>query len=96
MDDYIVEFRKGDKVLEKRKFKTLDGKEGAELYVLEKSLGKNLDKMCKFIIKQKRGDWFKEYDNNGSLVSICGINPAQQVTNEALANILNKITQGKK
>lgn len=100
MNDYIVEFRNGSEVLEKRKFSTMDGRGGVDFYILMKSFGKNLDKEYNFLVKRKHGDWFKQYDNNGQIVSICGINPVELATNEALASITSKLAdllkQGKK
>jgi len=89
MDDYIVEFRKGNKVLEKMKFSTLNGIDGAEFHILMNSLDKNLDKDYNWIIRRKHGDWFKKYDNNGRLVSLCGIDPVELVVDEALRPIRN-------
>jgi len=87
MSDYIVEFKKGDKVLEKKKFSSLDGRDGAELYIWMNSFDKNLDKEYNWIIRQEHGDWFKKYDNNGVLVSLCGIDPLQLILNNVVPSL---------
>jgi len=87
MSDYIVEFRRGDKVLQENKFSSLHGRDGAELYIWMNSFDKNLDKEYNWIIRQEHGDWFKKYDNNGYLVSLCGIDPVELVVDEVLGPI---------
>lgn len=96
MSDYIVEFRKGDKVLKKKKFSSLDGRDGAELYIWMNSFDKNLDKEYNWIIRQEHGDWFKKYDNTGFLVSLSGIDPVELVRNEVFRRMMSRLNNASK
>lgn len=87
MRDYIVEFRKGDEVLETTRFSSLDGMDGAEFHILMNSLDRNLDSESNWMIRQERGDWFKKYDNKGNLVSVCGVDPIQLVLDKVMPSL---------
>lgn len=95
MSDYIVKFRKGDKVLGKKGFSELRGKDGAELHILTNSSGRNLYKEYNWIVRREHASGFREYDNNGLIDSYNGIDVGDLAFALYTEKLVDRLKRGK-